>query len=254
VGATTVAVNLAGAFMRGGSKTCLLDLDLYLGDVLSFLDLPGTHSIGDLLANRHRLDGELLDTQVVRHTSGLRVLASSGKVEETEALRPADVVELLDLLRRHHGHLVVDGINGFDEVSLAVLDASQHIVMLLTQDVPAVRSTKRCVDLFRRLGYDGRKIKLVLNRYQKQSKISADVIAEAVGLPVAHTLGNDFASAIESINRGLMLSELSPRSPLTRDIEALAPVISGTSNGPERRGFLRNLWSRKGNDGTDRAA
>ncbi len=253
VGATTVAVNLAGAFVRRGSKSCLVDLDFYLGDVPSFLDLPAACSIGDLLANRHRLDGELLDTSVVRHPSGLRVLAGSGKVEETEALRPADVVALLDLLRRHYGHLVIDGINGFDEMSLAVLDASQHIVMLLTQDVPAVRSTKRCVDLFRRLGYDGRKIKLVLNRYQRQSKISADVIAEAVGLPVAHTLSNDFASAIESINRGLMLQDLAPRSSLTRDIEALAPLIAGQNNGPERRGFLRGLL-RRGSDGTDRAA
>jgi pilus assembly protein CpaE len=254
VGATTVAVNLAGAFVRRGSKTCLLDLDLYLGDVLSFLDLPGTYSLSDLIANRRRLDGELLDTSLVRHPSGLRVLAGSTKVEDTEAVRPADLVGALDLLRQHHGHLVVDGISGFDELSLAVLDASQQIVMVLTQDVPAVRSTRRCLDLFRRLGYDGRKIKLVLNRHQRQSKITPEVIAEAVGLPVSHTIGNDFASAIESINRGQMLSDLSPRSALTRDIEALAPVLTGASNGPERRGFLRGLWSRRGSDGSDRAA
>jgi pilus assembly protein CpaE len=254
VGATTVAVNLAGAFVRRGSKTCLLDLDLYLGDVSSFLDLAGTYSVSDVIANRKRLDGELLDTSVARHSSGLRVLAGSGKVEDTEAVRPADLVAALDLLRQHYGHLVVDGINGFDELSLAILDASQQIVMVLTQDVPAVRSTRRCLDLFRRLGYDGRKVKLVLNRHQRQSKITAEVIAEAVGLPVTHTIGNDFASAIESINRGQMLQDLAPRSALTRDIEALAPVLMGTNNGPERRGFLRGLWSRKGSDGSDRAA
>jgi pilus assembly protein CpaE len=254
VGATTVAVNLAGALQRRGSKTCLLDFDLYLGDVLSFLDLPGTYSMTDVIANRSRLDSELLETSVVRHPSGLRVLAQSGKVEDAEAVRPPDVVAMLDLLRRHHGHLVVDGIAGFDELSLAVLDASQQIVMVLTQDVPAVRSTKRCIELFRRLGYDGSKIKLVLNRHQRQSKITSEVITEAVGLPVTHTLSNDFASAIESINRGLMLNEVAPRSPLTRDIEALAPILSGTSTEPERRGFLRGLWSKKGSDGSSRAA
>ncbi len=85
VGATTVAVNLAGALQRRGNDTCLLDFDLYLGDVLSFLDLPGRYSITDVSPTAARLDRELLDTSLARHASGLRVLAQSGKVEEAES-------------------------------------------------------------------------------------------------------------------------------------------------------------------------
>jgi pilus assembly protein CpaE len=257
VGATTLGVNLAASLARRGERVCLLDFDLYLGDVLSFLDLPGSYSITDVLANLAvgRLDGELLDTSVVRHGSGLRVLAQSGKAEEAESVRAADLVPMMEFLRRHYSYLVVDGVNGFDERSLAVLDASQLIVMVLTQDVPSVRSTKRCLELFRRLGYDDRKVKLVLNRYQRSSKITQAVIAEAVGMPVAHTVSNDFSSAIESINRGMVLQDLAPRSPLTRDIDALAPLLAGQQGGAEgKRGFLSGLWSKKGNNGTPRAA
>ena len=32
-------------------RVCLVDLDLYLGDVLSFLDISGSYSITDVLAN-----------------------------------------------------------------------------------------------------------------------------------------------------------------------------------------------------------
>ena len=109
-----------------------------------------------------------------------------------------------------------------------------------------MRSAKRCLELFRRLGYDDRKIKLVLNRYQRSSKITAEVIAEAVGLPVAHTLSNDFASAIESINRGLMLDDVAPRSPLTRDIEALAPLLAGETTAAERARLLARPLVEKG--------
>jgi pilus assembly protein CpaE len=183
------------------------------------------------------------------------VLAQSGKVEDAETVRAADALAVVDLMRKHYRHLVVDGISGFDELSLAVLDASQHIVMVLTQDVPSVRSAKRCVELFHRLGYDDRKIKLVVNRFHRNSKINSEVIAEAIGLPVAHTLSNDFQSAIEAINRGQMLESIAPRSALTRDIEALAPLFTGADDtGAERRGFFRGLWSRKANDGSNRAA
>jgi pilus assembly protein CpaE len=256
VGATTMAVNIAGALQRRGDRVCLLDFDLYLGDVLSFLDMPGSYSITDVIANMRRLDRDLLDMSIGRHASGLRVLAQSAKVEEAESVRPSEVVALIDFLRRHYDYLIIDGVAGFDELSLGVLDASQQIVMVLTQDVPSVRSTKRCLDLFRRLGYDERKLRLVLNRYQRNNKITRQVITEAVGLPVAHTVSNDFASAIESINRGLMLLDVAPRSALTRDIEALAPALAGEIKSEAKRGFLRGLWSKKGqgNDGTPRAA
>jgi pilus assembly protein CpaE len=118
--------------------------------------------------------------------------------------------------------------------------------MVLTQDVPAVRNTKRCLDLFRRLGYSDSKMMVVLNRYQKDSKITPDVIQDTVGLPVVHTLSNDFAATIESINRGLLLYDVAPRSKLTKDIELLAPVLAGQPrDGGRRTGFFRSLLSKK---------
>src|SRR5215467_15640817 len=42
VGATAIATNLAGAMQRRSLRVCLVDLDLYLGDVLAFLDIPGS--------------------------------------------------------------------------------------------------------------------------------------------------------------------------------------------------------------------
>jgi pilus assembly protein CpaE len=157
---------------------------------------------------------------------------------------------LLGFLRKHYDRVVVDGVRGFDELSLAILDASQKVLMVLTQDVPAVRNTKRCLDLFRRLGYGDTKVQLVLNRYQKDSKITPEVIADTVGLPVTHTLSNDFASAIESINRGLLLYDVAPRSRLTKDIEALAPLLAGAPLiGQRRSGFFSKLLSKKGDNG-----
>ena len=250
VGATSLATNLAGAMQRRGDRVCLLDFDLHLGDVLSFLDLPGTYSITDVLTNMGRLDKDLLDASVMRHPSGVRVLAQSGKVEEADQVRGGDIPALLAFLRKHYDRVVVDGVRGFDELSLAILDASQKVLMVLTQDVPAVRNTKRCLDLFRRLGYGDTKVQLVLNRYQKDSKITPEVIADTVGLPVTHTLSNDFASAIESINRGLLLYDVAPRSRLTKDIEALAPLLAGAPlMGQRRSGFFSKLLSKKGDNG-----
>ncbi|HET6149881.1 MAG TPA: AAA family ATPase [Polyangia bacterium] len=246
VGSTTIAANLAGALQAAGQRVCLVDLNMHLGDVLSFMDVPGTYSISDVVANMARLDDELLSSSMIHHSSGVDVLAQSGKMEDAEQIDAGDVSALLAFLRRHYDKVVIDGIRGFDEISLAALDASQHVLMVLTQDVPAVRNGVRCLETFRRLHYDEAKVRVVLNRYQKASKITLGVIGETLRLPVAHALGNDFASVIDAINRGLLLKDAAPRARLTQDIQDLVPLVSAGDKQPvARRSFLGGLFGSK---------
>ncbi len=251
VGATAIATNLAGAMQRRSLRTCLVDLDLYLGDVLAFLDIPGSYSITDVLANMSRLDRELLATSVTKHHSGVSVLAQSSKVEEAEQIKGPEITALLEFLRRNYDFVIVDGVRGFDEISLAALDSSQHVFMTLTQDVPAVRNGQRCLELFGRLQYDQGRIKLLLNRYQKASKITTDVVSETLGHPLTHTISNDFLLLIDAINRGVLLTEVAPRARITQDIEGLIPhLLPEKAPRLRRHSLLGTLFGKKVADGT----
>jgi pilus assembly protein CpaE len=246
VGCTTIASNLAGALAATGARVCIIDLDFHLGDVLSFMDVAGNYSITDVLQNMGRLDRELLESSMMRHPSGVNVLAQSGKMEEAEHIKGADIGNLLTFLRKHYHYVLLDGVKGFDEISLAALDGSQHVLMVLTQDVPAVRNGQRCLELFGRLGYDQAKVKLILNRYQKSSKITLDVVTDTLKVPVSHAIANDFVSVIDAINRGLLLKDAAPRARLTQDIQGLVPLVAGArkNEGP-RRSFLGGLFGGK---------
>jgi pilus assembly protein CpaE len=242
VGCTTIASNLAGALQAAGARVCLIDLDFHLGDVLSFMDVAGNYSITDVLQNMGRLDRELLESSMMRHPSGVNVLAQSGKMEEAEHIKGTDIGNLLNFLRKHYNYVLLDGVKGFDEISLAALDGSQHVLMVLTQDVPAVRNGQRCLELFGRLGYDQTKVKLILNRYQKSSKITLDVVAETLRVPVSHAIANDFVSVIDAINRGLLLRDAAPRARLTQDIQSLTMLVAGSRREAPRRSFLGGLF------------
>jgi pilus assembly protein CpaE len=251
VGATAIATNLAGAMQRRSLRVCLVDLDLYLGDVLAFLDIPGSYSITDVLANMSRLDRELLATSVTKHRSGVSVLAQSSKVEEAEQIKGPDVTALLEFLRRNYDFVIVDGVRGFDELSLAALDGSQHVFMTLTQDVPAVRNGQRCLELFGRLQYDQNRIKLLLNRYTKASKITIEVVGETLGQALTHTISNDFLLLIDAINRGVLLTEVAPRARITQDIEGLIPhLLPEKAPRMRRQSLLGTLFGKKVADGT----
>jgi pilus assembly protein CpaE len=245
VGGTTLATNLAGALQRRGERTCLVDLNLNMGDVLAFLDLPGGYSISDVIANMRRLDRGLLDSTLLRHASGVHVLAQSHRIEEADRVEPVMLSSVLAFLRQHYGATVLDGLRSFDDVSVAAVDASDLIVLVVTQEVPAVRDAHRCVELFRRLGAQD-KLRLVVNRYHKGVEITPAVIAENVGLPVAATVANDYPAVIRAINRGQLLFEDSPRAQVTMDVEQLVRVLGhGRPEEPaaEKGSLLRRFFS-----------
>ena len=251
VGCTTIATNLAGALQGAGSRVCLVDLDLHLGDVLSFMDVAGNYSISDVLSNMGRLDKDLLESTMTKHSSGVSVLAQSGKMEEAEHIKPQDVMNLLAFLRKHYDKVIVDGVRGFDEISLAAMDASQQLLLVLTQDVPAIRNGQRCLELFGRLQYDQGRIKLLLNRYAKASKITVEVVGETLGQPLTHTISNDFLLLIDAINRGVLLTEVAPRARITQDIEGLIPhLLPEKAPRLRRQSLLGTLFGKKVADGT----
>ena len=104
--------------------------------------------------------------------------------------------------------------------------------MMLTQDVPAVRNGQRCLELFGRLQYDQQRIKLLLNRYQKASKITVEVVAETLGQPLTHTISNDFISADRrhQPRRAARPTRRRARK-ITQDIEGLDPASARRSEG-----------------------
>lgn len=245
MGATVLAAHLAGALHRKGQRVCLVDLDLELGDVLTYLDLPGTYTLADVAANTRRLDRDLLDASVPRHKSGICVLSQSDKLAEADRVGPEGVQQVLRFLRHQYDHLVLDGLRGLGDVPLAALDLADRILLVVTQEVPSVRNAQRRAELLGQLGHDASRVMLVVNRYQKSSPITRQVIEDTVKLPILATVGNDFQSLSRAVNQGVLVWDESRRSAVARDVESLAHSIAGWS-APEPRGsFLRALLPAK---------
>jgi pilus assembly protein CpaE len=251
VGATSVATNLAGVLARNGERVCLLDLDLAMGDALAFLDLSGGYAISDVVPNMHRIDRSLLDASVLRHRSGVRVLAQTDKLEEASRIDPAGLGSLVHFLRQHYKAIVLDGLRTFDDHAVAALDACDRVLLVVPQEVPAVRRAQRCVSFLRRLGYDDARMRLVVNRYSRSADVKSQLVADTVGLPVAATVASDYPALIRAINRGSLLVEEAPRSHLAKDIEALASLVRSPQPGASgKRSLLRRFFGQKALDVT----
>src|SRR5213595_1476357 len=96
--------------------------------------------------------------------------------------------------------MVLDPQHTFDSITVAALDQSDEIILIVTLDIPAIRSTQRALEIFDRLGYPRKKIRIVVNRWSKQIDLDLREVEKFLGEPVTGFIPSDYQTAVTSIN------------------------------------------------------
>ncbi len=227
VGSTFLACNVAGALAATSEKVVVVDMDLQLGAVPVSLNLKPERSIGELVVEAEKAGEGPLESGLDRHQSGITLVAQGDRIEELSEVTAERLPRFFDALGHQFSHVIVDGLRDFSDHAVSTMDLAHQVVLVATQDVPAIRAAARALRIFRRLGYEPGRIKVVLNRYHKKAPVSLEAIHNALGQPVDAVVRNDFPLVESALNHGVMVSDLKAAAGLTRDVEALARHLAG---------------------------
>ena len=228
VGSTTAATNLAATLVAQKKSVCLVDLVLQFGSVTSFLNIDASYTILDLVKNLKRIDPLFLDGSLVKHASGIRVLAEPFYAEDARRITPADIDEILEVLAQSFDFVVVDTPKEFDDMLALVLDKANLILFITEMDVPSLKSAHRALELFERMGIYDKKIRLILNRYVKSKLMTLESVEKALGVKVFWTLPNNYPVAIAAVNQGLSIQECDPKADFSKSYSGLTDAVLNT--------------------------
>ncbi|MEW5988346.1 MAG: response regulator [Chloroflexota bacterium] len=204
-GCTTIATNLAVALAALGHRTLLMDGSFQFGNVDVMLNLKPTTSVADLVERLKELDGDLVSSVTITHESGLRVLLAPPRPEMAELIGSKHVETLLPALRRQFDFVVVDTTSSLNDVTLAILDAADRILLVAGQTLPNLKNISRFYDVADQLNYNPQKITLIVNVASSKASITTKDISEILKRPVAATLPADAEVAETAADRGQAL-------------------------------------------------
>jgi pilus assembly protein CpaE len=221
VGVTSVSTNLAVSFQRNAKKrTALVDLNMQMGDVGLMLDLRPEYTITDAIGTGN-LDETRLRGLMAEHDSGVHFLSTPEDPIEAEKISPGLLLEVFSLMKSMYDVIVVDAGHFFDSRVLEVLSLADTILVIAALDVPTVRNVRRCLTLFAQLGYTQEKVRLVINRHQTKSKVTAEDLEETAEAKIFWSIPNDYKPLIASIDSGVPAIVQSSKSKVSRAIEDL---------------------------------
>ena len=208
VGTTMLAVHLAMHLVRQhGRKTLLIDHQQQLGHVALYLGLRDTqYHFDELLRNADRLDAELLNGFVIRHRSGLDVIASPEMSSGPHEATGDQLEQVMDFLRREYDYVLIDSTPNFQNPRISLIDQSDEIYIVSTPDVAALRDLARLVETLSLNESATSKLHVVVNRSTSTDSVTSDQIEKVVRFPITVSVPNNYFELLRAINDGEPIS------------------------------------------------
>ena len=224
VGKTAVATNLAYEFARlTREKVVLVDLNLPIGDVTTFLDIKPIVDISEVVNNADNSDKNLVYEACQQYKdSSLYVLAEPPYIEQSRTLTPAQVVKLFDYLRANFSYIVIDMGTNVDKLNMTILEQSDIILLVTVVNLPLIRNCQRCLDLFSNLEFPDSKVKVIINRYLENDEITVEDVEKTLNKQVYWKIPNNYFTIMSSINKAIPVSEVNENSNITESFTMLA--------------------------------
>jgi pilus assembly protein CpaE len=245
VGTSTLAVNTVAALHKQTkAQALMIDLHLVHGDAALFFGSDPRFSVVDAIENVHRVDESFFSGLVEKTRSGVHVLGSSSRPIHG-AMDPQRTRSLLDFAKHKYPYTVLD-VPRSDFAMLDALDPVTSIVVITSQEVSALRSATHTAETLRQR-YGAARVRVVLNRFDKNAAVATSDIERVLGEPLKHQIPSDYRVAVEAVNTGIPL--VLGDSKLAKAIRNLAIDLAGITKDPENQpapgGVLSRLaWRR----------
>lgn len=225
-GCTTIAVNLAIALNNEDTRTALVDANLQFGDVAVFVNEQGKNTILELAPRVDELEPDVVEEILIRHeASGIRILAAPQRPEMAEKISADQFAKVLQFLQRMYAYVVVDTSSILTDVVLSTIDISDVIVLVTTQEIPAIKNARLFLDLLQTMGINKGKIVFAMNRYDKRIAITPERVSDNLKHEVLVTIPLDEKVVITAVNRGVPFMLDNKTQPVGRGIFSLAEGV-----------------------------
>jgi pilus assembly protein CpaE len=242
-GASTIASNLAYKMKRGDKRILLADLDPLAGTLSFLLKIKSNFSFLDALARSHDIDADLWKG-VVTTRHGVDVLLSPEVM--TEGMSDLkDASSIIEYARGTYDLVLLDSGGVYGEWNLSQAQLADEILLVTTNELTALQAVQRSMSYLEANNIGRYKLRLIVNRYDRHTGLSKDVIGTALHTDIFHIMPSDYEAIQKSLMEGKPLGHTTS---FGKSIIGLADRLAGGAETANKKNSslsgLLSLFSR----------
>jgi pilus assembly protein CpaE len=221
-GATSVVTNLAVSLAQRKKRVGLVDLRIAADDIRLLLDLKPQYTLADLCQNYQRMDSSMLQQSLVRHESGLHLLAAAPDRHEHPVVHAHGVNKVLNHLQILFSHTVVEIDRRLDEEQRPAITSADALLVVTRLDMVSLHHTQRILDQLDRMNFPIEQVGIVVNRLGQPKDLSTKRAEMVLPCRFFHLIPNDPKRMNLSLNKGVPVVLDKPYCRLARSLAQLA--------------------------------
>jgi pilus assembly protein CpaE len=247
VGKTMTACNLAISLTQETrGKVALVDMDLQGGDVSVVMNIPAKGGLAELAQETDYSDPSLLETYFCPHMSGVRILPAPASPEQADLVTATHAEEILKTLKDTYDYILVDTPAALNDVTLACLEASDRILMVINQELTTLRHARTNIEILEKLNLF-EKSRLLLNRFRGDGLKIKD-LEKHISTPIWSTIPEDTDTVSSSINKGHPFVLTRPSADITGSFHKLSSLLvaagsAGDAEQQPRKSIIGRIFS-----------
>jgi len=203
-GKTTFSINLSFALNSFGKKVALVDMNITMPHISSYLGITPKFTINDIAKRKANINDALLNF------NGIKILPASRELKDLDGFDVKEVKRQFEFLKKQKtfDFIILDGAPGIGKEALYVIDLSDEIIFVSNPFDQFIEDVKRVKEIVKEFG--GKEMSIVLNMgfWPDEKKIRE--IENNTNIKVIGVIPQDSKIQISLINR-IPLLEFSPR-------------------------------------------
>ena len=187
-----------------------------------------------------RLDGKFLEQLLVKHSSGLWVLAAPGRFVSYQSDNDK-INRLLHVARHEFDNVVVDMGSRLELMATTAYKEATTMYLVTQASIPELRNSNRMITQF----FSGQlpKLEVVINRFESRVLgVSEEHITKALTRSAHWKIPNDYASVknMQISAKPLVLTD----SAISRQVRLMVGSVTGKSETPakKKKAFSLNIF------------
>jgi len=233
VGKTTTAINLGASLNKLNKQTVIVDANLNTPNIGIHLGAP----IVPITLN-HVLKGKAqIEDAIYEHYSGTKIIPSSLSVKELTKFNTKKIPEIAQIEK--YDFVIFDSAAGFGEEVMAVIEASEEIIIVTNPEMPAVTDALKAVKVAREKNKNVTGV-IITRHKNARYEMPLSSIKSMLETPIIGVIPED-KSVKEALTKRDAVIHTHPRNKVSKKYIEIAQKILGEVP-EEKQGFWRGIF------------